>query len=166
MSDAALQQSEIEALEAAAEAEGPDEGAERDPTLHQRIASMPMGEKVKLALKGGREARTLLMRTGNKLLCEMVLKNPRITEDEILEIARNRSVSSEVLGLILHNRDWIRKLPMQLALVQNPKTPTPAAVKLTRELPVATLRRLGKSKDIPTVVAAESRRLLARRGLV
>ena len=45
---------------------------------------MTVGERLKLALKGNRDARMILIRDPNRLIQRFVLQNPRITDDEII----------------------------------------------------------------------------------
>src|SRR5258706_10436649 len=62
-----------------------------EKSLLQRVATMTVSERIKLALHGNREARALLLRDSNKLIRRFVLKNPRVNDDEIIAVAKNRS---------------------------------------------------------------------------
>ena len=44
---------------------------------------MSAAQKIALALKGNREARTALIRDSNRMISASVLKNPRITDREV-----------------------------------------------------------------------------------
>lgn len=137
---------------------------ESGDNLFQRLKSMSMGEKTKLALTGNKESRTLLLRENNKLLCQMVLKNPRITIEEVMELAKSRGTASDAIQMIAQNREWMKSYPLKLALATNPKTPLPLALRLVRSLMTADLRRLAKSKDVPQVVSTEARKIVAFKG--
>ncbi|MBZ0253457.1 MAG: hypothetical protein K8I02_08970 [Candidatus Methylomirabilis sp.] len=138
--------------------------AESGDNLFQRIKRLSMGEKTKLALTGDKECRTLLLRENNKLLCQMVLKNPRITVEEVMELAKSRGTASDAIQMIAQNREWMKSYPLKLALTTNPKTPLPLALRLVRSLMTADLRRLAKSKDVPQVVSTEARKIVAFKG--
>src|SRR5213075_2196979 len=75
-------------------------------SLIRRIMFMNTKDRMKLAMKGDREARSILIRDSNKVVCSAVVNNPRITEQEIENIAAMRTVADEVLRLIALNRSW------------------------------------------------------------
>lgn len=166
--DETLPAPDAESLAAPAAEAVPEPGAEapeeRDPTLFQRLKTMSMGEKTKLALTGGKEARVLLLRENNKMLTQMVLKNPRITLEEVVELAKSRSAAGETLSMISQSREWMKSYPLRLAMTTNPKTPLPIALRLVRGLLDPDVRRLAKSRDVPQIVSTEAKKLVARRG--
>lgn len=57
---------------------------EKRISLLRYIQTLMVGAKVKLALKGNKEARSILIRDTNKTVATAVLKSPRITENEIV----------------------------------------------------------------------------------
>src|SRR5690349_21678718 len=61
----------------------PTEVKKINPSLYNQILQMKVGEKLKLALKGNKEARTILVRDSNRLIQRFVLQNPRISDEEI-----------------------------------------------------------------------------------
>jgi len=146
-----------EAAEGEAVAEGGPETPE-DADLHQRIKEMPTVEKMKLAVHGDRSARMLLMKDTNKTLQTFVLQNKRITLEEVRFLAGFRQAHPDVLVTIAGNRDWTANPAVVAALVRNPKTPSPTAVKLLDKLPIAELRRLAKSNDVPRPVTLAARK--------
>ena len=78
-------------------------------------------DRIKLAMKGDREARGILIRDSNKIVCSAVVANPRITEQEIENVASMRTVADEVLRLIAMNRSWARAYSIIHNLARNPK---------------------------------------------
>src|SRR5215471_9469028 len=66
-------------------------------SLVQRIMLMKPRERVKMALRGDREARAILARDSNRSVCLAVLKNPRITDGEIEMIAYMKNAHEQVL---------------------------------------------------------------------
>ena len=129
-----------------------------------RIRRLTVPERVKLALRGNREARQILARDPVKLVQGCVLRNPRITVDEALAMAKNRSLPGELLRAIAAEREWVRHYALRLALVQNPKTPLPVALGLLGGIHERDMRLLARSKNVPTVLQAQARRILTRRG--
>lgn len=137
----------------------------RSLTLLQRIQRLSFGEKRLLALRGGKEVRSILIKDPNKEIVLAVLDNPKITETEIEIITKSRSVSEEVLRKIIRKREWMKNYVIVLSVVSNPKTPAGNAVPLLSELKTKDLSILTKSKNISEAVRAASKRLLqARKG--
>ncbi|HVM98548.1 MAG TPA: hypothetical protein VMT89_19285 [Candidatus Acidoferrales bacterium] len=135
-------------------------------SLYAQILTMTIGEKLKLALRGNRDARGLLIRETNRLVARFVLKNPRLTEDEVAGIARNRNIDSEILREIGDHRLWPRNAQVRLGLVTNPKTPVAIALRYVVSIGERDLRHLAKSKNVPAAIASQARRLLAQRGKI
>lgn len=131
--------------------------------LAAQIADMTMGQKLKLALRGNREARAILMRDTSTMVQRFLLENPRLTDDEIVSIAKSRIIVSEILGRIAKNREWANIYLVRVALVQNPRTPLPIALTMVPTLQDRDLRLLAKSKSVPSAVAASARRLMMTR---
>jgi hypothetical protein len=150
-------------LEKAAEAENEPETApvplmdsERaDPkkqSLWARVSFMTVAEKVKLAFRGDRTARMLLVRERNRLVCSAVMRNPRMTEQEAEQIAAMRNVEEEVLRLISMRRDWMNKYNIMVSLLRNPKTPVGVVLPLINRLTLRDLKGLKDDKGVQHVV--------------
>ncbi|MGE3466025.1 MAG: hypothetical protein AB7J13_03750, partial [Pyrinomonadaceae bacterium] len=60
-------------------------------SMINRIMRMGVKDRVKLGMKGDREARNILIRDPNRLVSSAVVNNPRITEQEVETIASMRS---------------------------------------------------------------------------
>lgn len=125
-----------------------------------QIKSMTVQQKVKLAMKGNREARNILLRDANKMIRRMVLLNPRITEDEVVIICKDRNADTEVLRQIGDNRDWVNHYGVRVALTENARTPLAVALRLLKSLVERDLRTLAKSKNVPNAVSTQARRML------
>ncbi len=81
-------------------------------SLIRRIMLMTVKDRIKLGMKGDREARSILIRDGNKVVSTAVVHNPRITDKEVESIAAMRTVSEDVLRTIALNRAWARSYPI------------------------------------------------------
>jgi len=132
-------------------------------SLYNQIVHMKVGERVKLALKGNRDARMILIRDPNRLIQRFVLQNPRITDDEVLVMARNRNLDAELLRLIGDHKHWPRNYQIKLALVTNPKSPLAIALRFVSSLMERDIRFLAKSKNISSTIATQARRLIMQR---
>ena len=129
----------------------------------QRIQKLSVSERIHLALKGGKEIRTILLRDPSKEVSLTVLENPKITETEIELIAKSRSISDETLRKITKKREWMKNYGIILALVTNPKTPAGIAVPLVSGLKTKDLALLEKNKNVTEGVRATAKKLLRAR---
>ena len=141
----------------------PEAGQPVNKSLYNQILHMTVGERLKLALKGNRDARTILIRDPNRLIQRFVLQNPRITDDEILALAKNRNLDHELLRKIGEHKNWARNYQVRLALVTNPKTPLATALHFVNRSAERDLRFLAKSKNVSATVVTQARRLLFNR---
>jgi hypothetical protein len=143
-----------------------DADLELDATvkLEAEIAAMNTNQKMQLAMRGDRTARTLLFKDLNKNLQGFVVQNPRITLDEVRSIAANRLANPEVLNTIAAHKDWGGNPNIVVALVRNPKTPATTAARLIDKVPIAEVRRLAKATDVPRAVTAAARKRVADTG--
>ncbi|MEZ4704177.1 MAG: hypothetical protein R3A11_03105 [Bdellovibrionota bacterium] len=130
-----------------------DEVGEKEKlSMYQYVQTLRTGEKIKLALKGNKEARNLMIKESNKIVCTAVIKNPRITDGEVLAICLNRSINDDIIRIISEKKDWIKNYSVQHALAAHPKTPYLTAVRFTRNLNVSDLKRLAKNKNAPAQI--------------
>ena len=132
--------------------------------LQAEIQAMAVGERLKLALKGNRDTRTLLLRDPSHLVRRFVLQNARITDEEIVALSKNRNVDRELLEEICRRKEWVSNYQVRLALATNPKTPLAVAVRYVPTLLPRDLRQLAKSKNVPSAVCGMAKRLVIDRG--
>ena len=118
-------------------------------SLSKRIMSMNVSEKIKLATKGNKEARGILMRDSNKLVSVAVIRSPRLTDGEVLTQAQSKVCIDDVLRVIYSNREWLRKYAIKLALVKNPKVPQGVSMRLIATLHEHDVKSLAKDKNVP-----------------
>ncbi len=133
---------------------------EKHKSIFQLILTMRISEKVQLALKGNKEARGILVKDPNKLICSAVIKSPKMTGAEALGYAKSRNVSDEVLRLISMNKEWMRSHQMVLALVNNPRTPIGISMQLLMKLSDKEMADIATSKSVAAAVAASAKRLV------
>jgi hypothetical protein len=131
--------------------------------LTQRIMKMSIAEKIKLATLGNKEARTLLIRDSNKLVCTAVIRSPRITDGEVLACATNRAANEEVLRIIYNNREWTKNQKVKLALVKNPKVPLTVVMKFLNALRDSELRDLSRDRNVPSGVSTFAKKIIEKK---
>ena len=128
-------------------------------SLIRRIMFMNTKDRIKLAMKGDREARGILIRDSNKVVCSAVVKNPRITEQEIENIAAMRTVADEVLRIIALNRTWVRSYIIIHNLARNPRTPIPTAMNILPRIRTKDLQQLSQNRNVSEAVRRQAYRL-------
>lgn len=129
-------------------------------TLSQKVMKMSVSEKIKLATKGNKEARSMLIRDSNKLVSSAVMRSPRITEGEVLMQAQNKVASDEVLRIITTNREWMRQYPIKLAVVKNPKVPQSVSMRLISQLHESDIKSLARDKNVPGTVQMMAKKIV------
>jgi hypothetical protein len=137
-----------------------DEGNEITLTLTQRVAKLSTNQKIILALKGGKEERSLLIREANRLIQVNVIRNSRISEGEVAYISNMRTVNEEVLRIISNSREWMKKYPITKSLVMNPRTPLPVAMTHFKRLFDSDMKLLIKDRNVAELLRREAKRLV------
>jgi regulator of extracellular matrix RemA (YlzA/DUF370 family) len=142
--------------------EGGEVSAER-VSLIRRVMFMNAKDRMKLGMKGDREARGILIRDSNKVVCSAVIKNPRITEQEVENISSMRTVAAEVLRLIAMNRSWARSYTIIHNLARNPRTPIPTAMNILPRIRTKDLTQLSQNRNVSETVRRQAYRLAQTR---
>lgn len=130
---------------------------------YQLAIDMGVSEKIKMALTGDKEWRSIFLKDSNKLVNTAVLKNPRVTDGEVLAVVKSKTSSEELIRIVLMNKDWMKLSAVRSALVSHPKTPVASALRFMDSLTIKELKDLSKSKSVSQVVVAASRRVLAEK---
>jgi hypothetical protein len=121
---------------------------------------MGIGEKIKMALSGDKEWRSILVKDANKLVSGSVIKNPRITEGEILTLIKAGIQNDEIMRLICANKEWIKSYKIRKALVENNRTPVQNAMRYLGTMNDKDMASFAKSKNISSVISTMAKRLL------
>jgi hypothetical protein len=138
----------------------------RSQTIYQKIQGLTFSDKRLLALRGGRDVRSVLMKDPNREISLTVLENPKITETEVELIAKSRTSSDEAIRKIIKKREWMKSYPIILAIVSNPKTPAGVGISLLSGLKTKDLSSLERNKNIPEAIRSSAKTLLrGRKGL-
>ena len=127
-------------------------------SVWSQLSAMTVGEKVQLAFKGNKTVRMILVRERSKLVAGATMRNPRMSESEVEQIAGMRSVEEEVLRLIGMRRDWTSKYPIALALIKNPKAPIGVVLPLINRLNLRDLKSLKDDKGVSEAVRVNARK--------
>jgi hypothetical protein len=140
-----------------------EEADEEGLSKYQIALELKVAEKIKMALTGDKEWRNILIKEANKLIQAAVMKNPRITDGEVVMVAKNKTTSDDLIRLILLNKDWMKLYEIKKALVVHPKTPVPKALRLVSSLSTKDIKDLARSRQVSTIVATAARKELELR---
>jgi hypothetical protein len=132
-------------------------------TLLQKINRMSVPEKINAALMGSQEERTILIRDANKVVARTVLQSPKLSDQEVENIAAMKNVSEEVLRLVATNRRFIRNYAVARNLVNNPRTPIDTGLPLINRLNDRDLKELSRNKNVAEVVRSMAARLIRQK---
>lgn len=156
------EQFDVESLMGQIEDEGTELSVDRIPVF-QRVALMSIKERVMLAIKGTREARMILVRDPNRIVAGAVLRNPRLTDNEVESIASFKSVPDDVLRRIGQSRAWTRSYVVIHNLVRNSRTPIATSLGFVNRIQLRDLRALSQNKNVPDVIRQTANRLYLKR---
>jgi hypothetical protein len=140
------------------EGEEPADTEAEEPERAVPLSALGVTDRMKLAMRGRREQRAVLIHDPNRLVAAAVLSSPKLTGSEVEAFARMGNVSDEALRLIGSNRTWIKQYPVAAALTRNPKTPLGVSMLLIHNLAERDVKQISVDRNAP-----EPLRLLARK---
>ena len=143
-------------LDAAGQAD-PDAPPDNTP-----LASLPILDKMKLAMKGSREQRAQLIRDSNKLVAAAVMSSPKLTGSEVESFTKMGNVSEDVLRTIGTNRTWLKIYGVALGLTRNPKTPTALSIQMMHRLNERDIKMLAVDRNVSEVLRLAARKLIVK----
>ncbi len=117
-----------------------------------------LARKIQQALHGDKNQRAALLREQNKMIHGYVVRNAQIQLDEVVAIARMTTVAIEVLTYIASRREWAERPEIAIALVRNPRTPVPLAIRLLDRVQPSDLRQLAKQASVREPIQRAARK--------
>ncbi|MGK2858466.1 MAG: hypothetical protein ACSLFQ_14800 [Thermoanaerobaculia bacterium] len=137
---------------------GEDRGETRQ-TAWDRIRGLPQAQKIILAVKAERTDRALLAQDNDPRVLLSLLRNPRITADEIARLAKSPFMSYQIAEVIMKSPQWMANPEVRIGLVNNPKTPQAFALRLLPTLPEPEVRAIARAGTSMALKQAAMRRL-------
>lgn len=119
--------------------------------------------QIKLAMTGSHARAIEALTSPNRMVAGAGIRNPKVKENDVVKISRSRSMHEDVIRFICNNGDWTKSYAVKLNLVQNPKTPPSLVMRWMPLLRASDLKSLSKSKQIPSAVAQQAKRLMDTR---
>jgi len=140
-------------------ADGDAEAAKPGEEEEIAIRDMSIPAKIRLAMMGNKFQRAQLIRDPKKMVAMAVIKSPSVKENEAAGYASNTSICEDVIAYIAAKKEWTKMYNIKLALVNNPKCPLPAAMRLLPHLRAKDLGVMARSRSIPSALSAQARKL-------
>ena len=114
-------------------------------TSWDRIRGLSQTEKILLAVKADRSERALLLQDNDPRVLLSVLRNPRLTVDEVARIAKSSYLTYQIADVIMKAGQWMSSLDVRLGLIQNAKTPPAFALRILPTLPQAEIKAVARA---------------------
>jgi hypothetical protein len=124
------------------------------------LNALSVPQRLKLALKGTREQRSVLVRDPNRMVSAAVLSSPKLTETEIESFARMGNVSEDVLRTIGMTRAWTQNYSVCSALIRNAKTPLAISMSLLPRLNERDVKILMTDRNVPEGLRIAARKMV------
>lgn len=110
-----------------------------------RMRGLSQMEKILLAVKADRGERALLLQDNDPRVLLSLLRNPRLTVDEVARLAKSSFLNFQIADVIVKTTQWMASLDVRVGLIHNPKTPPAFAMRILPTLPVTEVRTIARA---------------------
>jgi len=141
----------MEALEEELAAAPAEVKAER-VSVTQKLAKMNVSGRVKTAMLGSKEERTILIRDSSRIVTDAVLASSKLSESEAEAIATMKNVTEAVLRTMMRTRKFMKNYNIIRNLCNNPRMPLELSLGLMKNLHVIDLKLLSANKGVPETI--------------
>ena len=148
------------AVEKAAEEE--ETTREKSQNTWDRMRSLSQMEKILLAVKADRTERALLLQDNDPRVLLSILRNPRLTVDEVVRLAKSSFLTYQIADVIMKTGQWMSSLDVRLALIHNAKTPQAFSLRILPTLPDSEIKTIARAGTSMALKQAALRRLQGR----
>jgi hypothetical protein len=139
-----------------------DETIEKRQNVWDRIRALSQMEKLLLAVKADRTERALLLQDNDPRVLLSLLRNPRLTVDEVARLAKSSFLTYQVADVIIKTTQWMASLDVRLGLIHNAKTPPAFALRILPTLPESEVRSIARGGTNMALKTAALRQLQGR----
>lgn len=136
-----------------------EETTEKPQNTWDRMRDLSQMEKLLLAVKADRTERSLLLQDNDPRVLLSLLRNPRLTVDEVVRLAKSSFLTYQIAEVIMKASQWMASLDVRLGLIHNPKTPQAFALRILPTLPEAEVRTIARAGTSMALKQAALRKL-------
>ena len=135
---------------------------EKSQTVWDRMHGLSQTEKILLAVKADRSERAALLQDNDPRVLLSILRNPRLTVEEVVRLAKSSFLNFQVADVIMQTAQWMSNLDVRLALISNAKTPQAFGLRILPSLPDTEVKAIAKAGTSMALKQAALRRLQKR----
>jgi hypothetical protein len=132
---------------------------EDSSVFHGHLHGLPLTEQLRFAREGNQQERIVVERLYGKTVWETLLKNSRLSIQEVVRIARMGSLPRPLIELIVSNPSWIANAQLRRGLLTNPRLGREQVVKVLRAMPRAELKLVPRQSIYGSTVREAARKL-------
>jgi hypothetical protein len=137
---------------------GEEESAHRIPDFG-RGRPLTLGERKALARTSRRDLVKRVLRDPHPDVITILLGNPSLTEDDVIELCARRPIAAPVLRQVFRDPRWAVRYRVRRTLVRNPYTPLDVALQLALHLRAEDARAVADSPEVAAPIRKACRRL-------
>ncbi len=134
----------------------------RPENTWDRMRGLSQMEKLLLAVKADRTERSVLVQDNDPRVLLSLLRNPRITTEEVTRVAKSPYLNYQIADVIMKTTQWMNSIDVRLALIRNPKTPQDFALRILPSLPEPEIRAIARAGTSMALKTAAIKRLQGR----
>jgi hypothetical protein len=138
------------------------EETEKKQNTWDYIRALSQMEKLLLAVKADRTERALLLQDNDPRVLLSLLRNPRLTVDEVARLSKSSFLTYQVADVIIKTTQWMANLDVRLGLIRNAKTPPAFALRILPTLPESEVRSIARGGTNMALKMAALRQLQGR----
>ena len=150
-----------EEVEAAVEGKNPENSIE---DVGGALFAYKLPVQIKLAMTGSHARAIEALTSPNRMVASAGIRNPKVKDNDVVKISRSKSMHEDVIRYICNHGDWTKSYAVKLNLIQNPKTPQSLVLRWMPLLRQTDLKALSKSKQVPSAVQMQAKRMMETRG--
>jgi hypothetical protein len=132
---------------------------EKSQNTWDRMRLLSQMEKILLAVKADRTERAFLLNDNDPRVLLSVLRNPRLTLDEVVRLAKSSFLNFQIADVIMKTAQWMASMDVRIGLIQNPKTPQAFALRILPTLPDSEVKAIARGGTSMALKQAALRRL-------
>ena len=135
---------------------------EKSQNTWDRIRALSQMEKILLAVKADRTERALLLQDNDPRELLSILRNPRLTVEEVARLAKSSFLTYQIADVIMKTGQWMASLDVRLALIHNAKTPQAFSLRILPTLPDSEVKAIARAGTSMALKQAALKRLQSR----
>jgi hypothetical protein len=124
---------------------------------------LTLGERKSLARRPDRSMMDRLLADPHPDVIRGLLRNPKVTEDDVVRLVSRRPGRADVLAEIARSPKWVHRARIRLSLLLNPSTPMELAAPMTGLLVRQELKLVAEATHVADGVRALCLEHLERR---